>query len=149
MRRFVFNLQKVLDHRMRIEDAKKHEFVKSRLIYLKEKEKLTTLEGKLDDLVSGSPSGNNTFSYIARYNYMLLLEERIDDQKRAVGVREGEMNEKKLEFEISQKDRKVLDKLKEKAHIEYNFNMDKLEQKQNDEFALYGYVRKYFQGQFS
>lgn len=139
---FEFRLQKVLDHRMRIEDAKKQAFIKSRLVYLKEKEKLKGLENKLDELVSGEPGGSHAFSYIARYNYMLLLEERIDDQKKVVSVREGEMNQKKLEFEYSQKDRKVLDKLKEKARTEYNLHLDKIEQRQNDEFALYSYVRK-------
>lgn len=142
MGKFVFRLQKVLDHRIRIEDVKKQAFMKSRLVYLKEKEKLDQLIHRLDTINSSPVSGKNSFSYISRYNYITLLGERIEDQEKVVNVRLEEMNTKKLEFEGSQKDRKVIDKLKEKAKVEYDFNMDKLEQKQNDEYALYGYVRK-------
>lgn len=142
MARFVFRLQKVLDYRERIEDIKKQAFVKSRFEYLTEKKKLDDLENKLDDLMSCPSPGNTAFSYIARYNYMTLLEERIEDQAKITSMHEEKMNQKKQEFEASQKDRKVLDKLKERARSDYNFNMDKLEQKQNDEFALYSYVRR-------
>lgn len=142
MGRFVFNLQKVLDHRMRIEDAKKQDFIKSRLVYMKEKDTLDVLRYKLDECISNPASYKDSYSYITRYNYMVMMEDMIKDQEKVVSVREGEMNEKKLLFESSQKDRKVMDKLKEKASAYYNLEMDRFEQKQNDEFALYGYVRK-------
>lgn len=142
MARFKFRLQKVLDHRIRIEDAKKQAFVRSRQVYLKEKEKLDALKTELDICNSKPVIYGSPYFYIAKYNYILLLDERIDDQEKVVAVRQEEMNAKKVEFESSQKDRKVIDKLKEKAAMDYNFEMDKLEQKQNDEFALYGYTRK-------
>lgn len=143
MGRFVFRLQKVLDHRVRVEDEKKRAFVKARLAYLKDKEKLDNLKRELDECNSkGIEAHLKQFQYIIRLHYIELLEERIEDQAMVVKVREDEMNSKRKEFEASQKDRKIIDKLKEKAQREYNISADRMEQKQNDEFALYGYTKK-------
>lgn len=142
MGRFTFRLQKVLDHRLRVEDVKKQAFVKSRLSHLREKRILDDFHDSLKECNSRPVTGGGAFFYISKYNYITLLEERIEDQSKKVKVLYDEMNEKKLEFEDSQKDRKVLDKLKDKAYSEYNSSNDKEEQKQNDEFAIFGYVRK-------
>jgi len=142
MKGFVYRLQKVLEYRIRIEDEKKQAFVKARLEYLKEIERLQNLQHSLDLIISQENRGDNIFSYITRYNYYILLEERIEDQSMRVKIYEDEMNKKKYEFQESQKARKVLDKLKDNAQNEFMESLDRIEQKQNDEFALYGYMRK-------
>lgn len=142
MERFTFRLQKVLDHRVRVEDIKKQVFIRARLSYLNEKKGLEKLQCSLNGCTSTPVKSTGVLNYLAKYNYITLLEERIDNQSKVVKVCEDEMNEKKAEFEKSQKDRKVIDKLKENAYGDYNIFIDRLEQKQNDEFALYGYVRK-------
>lgn len=143
MKGFVFRLQKVLDHRMRVEDEKKLSFVESRINFLKEAKKLDELKKELDDCSSKPITSFSTpLQYIMIFNYISLLDERIEEQSKVVKARKDEMDIKKAQFEGSRKDRKVIDKLKENAHREYNIFMDNLEQKQNDEFALYGYTRK-------
>jgi flagellar export protein FliJ len=143
MGRFIFRLQKVLDHRAQIEDEKKQFFMKARIEYMREKAKLETLQNELRELnLKTTPPQSDVFIYIARYNYKTLLEERIEDQVIKVDLYEEEMNKKKAEFNESRKDRKVVDKLREKALANYNAEADALEQKQNDEFALYGHMRK-------
>jgi flagellar FliJ protein len=140
---FVFRLQKVLDHRSRIEENKKQVFAKSRIQYLNEKEKLDILNDTLKGFYSRDGQKNTSaFSYIAAYNYSTLMEERIEDQEKVVSVCEEDMNKKKDEFNVSRKDRKIIDKLKENALQEYNADIEKREQKMNDEFALYKYVRR-------
>ena len=140
---FAFRLQKVLDHRVRVEDIKKQTFAANRLAYLKEKENLDIMQGKLNEHVSNTAAKkSNIFNYVSHYNYMTLLEKWIEDQSIRVRLSEEEMNKKKLEFEESQKDRKVIDKIKENSFKEFKLNSDKLEQKHNDEFALYAYMRK-------
>lgn len=143
MQKFSFRLQKVLEHRIDVEEEKKRSFVKARNDYLREKEKLETLKRRLHEF-SFEEFEKNTgiFTYIARYNYIAFLEERIEEQEKRLKLFEKAVNEKRHEFEESKKDRKVLDKLKENALKDYRINMDRLEQKQNDEFALYGYMRK-------
>lgn len=143
MARFAFRLQKVLDHRLRIEDEKKRVFANSRKIYLSEKEKLEMLYRKHEESSTDKvEKTTGVFSYIAKYNYMLFLEKRIEEQIQRVKACENDMMSKKSQLEESQRNRKVLDKLKENAFKQYMLNIEKLEQKQNDEFALYGYVRK-------
>lgn len=142
MARFVFRLQKVLDNRIRIEDIKKQEYIKLRRKYIHEKEKLDILKQKLDEFIK-KPSKNNEalYTYISSYNYITLLEERIKIQTEVIKKCERELEIKRLEFEESQKNRKVLEKLKQNAKNEYDTEIDKIEQKQNDEFALYGFIR--------
>lgn len=143
MKKFVFRLQKVLDQRLRAEDEKKREFVKARIAYTKEKEKLDGLrEELLDCNLKLVDSFSGSFKYIVKYNHISLLEDRIKDQELVVKFMEQEMDSKRAEFEKSKKDRKVIEKLKENSQNEYNTFIDKQEQKLNDEFALYGYVRK-------
>lgn len=143
MKGFVFRLQKVLDHRMRVEDEKKLSFVESRANFLRESKKLDELKKELDDFSSKPIKGFSTsLQYIMTFNYISLLDERIEEQLKVVKAKKDEMDIKKVQYENSRKDRKVIDKLKENAHREYSIQMDKLEQKQNDEFALYGYTRK-------
>ncbi|KPU44691.1 flagellar biosynthesis chaperone [Oxobacter pfennigii] len=140
---FVFRLQKVLEHRMRLEDEKKQAFVKSRQEYLKELDVLNTLKDKLDECLScGWKNSMNIFSYISKQNYIVFMEDNIEDQEKRLSVLETIMERKKTEFNESQKNRKVLEKLKEKAYKEYMQEQDRVEQQQNDEFALYGYTRK-------
>lgn len=143
MKSFVFRLQKVLDYRMGVEDEKKQAFIKARLDYLREKDILDYLHEKLEGCYNDvTEKESSIFAYIAKYNYMTFLEEKKEDQVKKVQVYEEEMNKKKYEFTESQRDRKVIDKLKENALMEYRTSLDRLEQKQNDEFALYGYMRK-------
>jgi flagellar protein FliJ len=143
MARFVFRLQKVLDHRVRIEDLKKQEFIKARDAFLKEKGILEDLYKRLEECNAKTiEKSTGIFIYVARYNYITLLQERIEDQMKKVKLFEEEMLKKKYEFEESQKARKVIEKLKENAYDEFTKESDLVEQKQNDEFALYGHMRK-------
>jgi len=142
MARFAFRLQKVLEHRQRIEDDNKILFAKSRQVYLSEKEKLQMLYKKLEESRTDKvEKSTGIFTYIAKYNYMLLLEKRIEEQTKRVKACENDMLIKKNKLEESRKSRKVIDKLKENTYKQYMRNMERLEQKQNDEFALYGYMR--------
>jgi len=55
---------------------------------------------------------------------------------------EDELAIKKDELTKSTADRKVIEKLKEKAKDEFNLEVGQKEQKLNDGFALFSYVRK-------
>lgn len=139
---FTFRLQKVLDHRSRIEEVKKQAFAESRIKYFNEKQKLDLLHSRLEEFNQQDYNGDSAFSYLVSYNYMMGLEKKIEEQQKVVTVRHDEMEEKKNDFTQSRKDRKVIDKLRENALNRYKTEMDKIEQKQNDEFALYRYVKR-------
>lgn len=148
MKGFTFRLQKVLDNRERVEDEKKISFVKSKNAYLKEMQKLGELKDELEGYILKPRTNYSSVSeYLIMYNYISSLEAKIQVQFDIVKTREDEMESKKAQFEESRKDRKVLDKLKENAFREFNISFERLEQKQNDEFALGGYVRKLMQNE--
>lgn len=142
MNPFVFRLQNVLDYRKTIEAQKEQEYSKTRSDYLKEKEKLEGLQRKLQSCTQSDWGYTDAFHYQAMYNYMEFMAEKIDSQIEITDRTEGKMNEKKAEYTDSRKDRKIIDKLKENAFKDYKHESDSAEQKQNDEFALYGYMRK-------
>lgn len=144
MKGFDFRLQKVLDHRQGVEENSKQIFVKSRLEYLKEKEKLDQLKQEMYRELETARDAKkvNAFYYINRQNYIAALEDKIKDQEKRALVFHQNMEKKREAFRESQKDRKVIEKLKEKAYGEFVSESERLEQNQNDEFALYGYVRK-------
>jgi flagellar FliJ protein len=138
-----FQAPEGVGHRSRIEENKKQVFAKSRIQYLGEKQKLDILNDRLKEFSSREGKKNTSaLSYVAAYNYTTLMEERIEDQEKVVSVCEEDMNKKKDDFNESRKDRKIIDKLKENAWQEYNADIEKREQKMNDEFALYRYVRR-------
>jgi flagellar FliJ protein len=138
---FRFNLQKVLDFKMTIEEKKKNEFVKA----LKE---LTIQDNKLKELMAHKErvkkdllNFKTVFDYQNYVRYMDLLDKRIEHQKDKVNKCEKILEEKKQELIKSTSDRKVLEMLKEKALNENNLEISRKEQRLNDDFALFSYVR--------
>lgn len=139
---FTFRLQKVLDYRTKIEDQKKQEFMKARLDYTKQEEKLNSLKMELQDCIKKGWLFSDVFHYQVMNNYITFMNEKIDKQYKVTKSSKKIMDEKKSEYTESRINRKVIDKLKENAFDEYKKDSDSIEQKQNDEFALYGYMRK-------
>lgn len=139
---FDFRLQKVLDYRIKIEDKKEQEFIKSRADYLQQKEKLDSLNEELQSCIQKGWVFSDAFHYQAMYNYVTYMNEKIDRQHEETRLAKEAMDAKKSEYTDSRRDRKVIDKLKENAFSSYKKDLESIEQKQNDEFALYGYVRK-------
>lgn len=139
---FAFRLQRVLDYRTTIEDQKKQEFMKSRLDYIKEREKLDGLKNRLEGCIQNGWNFSDAFHYRVMNNYITFMTEKINSQNEVTKSAEKKVDEKKAEYTESRRNRKVIDKLKENAFKDYKKNSDSIEQKQNDEFALYGYMRK-------
>ena len=139
---FTFRLQKVLDYRNILEDQKEQEFIKSRIDYIHEKDKLNNMYEEMQAFIQEDRFFSDAFHYKTRYNYMTNMIEKIDKQQEITEAAEETMDGKKSEYTDSRKDRKVIDKLKENAFADFKKGSSSAEQKQNDEFALYGYMRK-------
>lgn len=74
--------------------------------------------------------------------YIEFLNEKIETETVKLNTLKEKFEEKKKELLKSTSDRKVLEKLKDKAKAEFEFEENKKEQKLNDDFALFSYVRK-------
>ena len=139
---FAFRLQKVLDYKNILEDRKEQEFVKSRADYIDEKDKLDHMHQQMQTFIRGNHFFTDAFHYKTMYNYMGNMIEMIDKQQEVTEAAAEVMEGKKSEYIDSRRDRRVIDKLKENALVDFKKSSADAEQKQNDELALYGYTRR-------
>lgn len=141
MDRFSFKLQRVLDFRVNLEEKKKEEFVSSLRNHMHQEKLLKKFE---EDRNSSSKSVANFRTSIEYQNYSRYLEymdNKIEEQRFKLHTANEELEKKKEELIKSTADRKVIDKLKEKALKEFEREQLLKEQRLNDDFALFAYLK--------
>lgn len=141
MEKFVFKLQKVLDYKFEIEEKKKDEFVKAQKKLLLEKNKLESLIEYKKNAVEDKSNYKSKLDYQLLLNYIDVMDDKIENQMAEIKKAEDEFAIKKDELIKSTADRKVIERLKEKAKDEFDLEIGQKEQKLNDDFALFSYVR--------
>ncbi len=138
---FSFRLQKVLDYKEKIEEKKKEEFVKALKHQLEMEQELqhfVDTKSSSNELIYGLKSSND-FQNFSRY--IEFLDNKIENAKYKLEKATEQLELKKQELIKSTSDRKVLDKLKERAKQDFDAESNKREQKLNDDFALFSYVK--------
>ncbi len=140
MDRYKFRLQKLLDLRIDKEEESKIRFKEAQV----QKE---NTELKLENLKENYAKVNksDSSSLIERKiksNYLNAVNNNIDDTKIELNENIMKLEEKRLELEKKQIERKTVETLKEKKEILFWKEQDMIEQKANDEFALYGFIRR-------
>lgn len=141
MERFDFKLQKVLDYRISIEDEKKEEYVEAQKNVLKEENLLTYFQNQKRKAME-SVSELKTCPELQAYSrYNEFMDKKILSQKDAIIRAKTIFEEKKEELLKSISDRKVLEKLKERAKEEYDFESLRKEQKFIDDLSIMSYLR--------
>lgn len=141
MEAFSFKLQKVLDYKERIEEKKKEEFVnalKYQFAMEQELKYYIDTKGASNEFIYGLKSSND-FQNFSRY--IEFLDNKIENAKYKFAKATEQLELKKQELIKSTSDRKVLDKLKERARQDFEAEINKREQKLNDDFALFSYVK--------
>lgn len=141
MERFNFGLQRVLDFKINIEEKKKEEFVKALKNSIAQEKKLKYL---LDEKSSSSKQilkFKTSLEYQNFSRYMEYIDNKIENQRYKLQEANEKLEDCKKELIKSTADRKILDKLKEKALEEFEREEAKKEQKLNDDFALFSYMK--------
>lgn len=144
MKVFNYGLQNILDYRTDMEEDEKNKFSVILKEFNREEEKLKSLQEKLDKALFSSINRNKN-DVIEQKNfqhYMHFLREKIEIQRQLLKEIKGRLEAKKQEVALAQKERKVMEKLKNKAFNNYKVEMNKIEQRTIDELALYSYMRK-------
>lgn len=144
MGKFRFSMEKVLDWRSDTEEAKKKEFGDA------QREKFRQ-EAVLHELIQENIKIKNEsltttrIDILRRQNmYKVMLDERIVQQKNQVEIAEKSVETARIALMEAHKDKKIMEKLKEK---EYTFVMEQEkseEQKQLDEMATLSYGRSFY-----
>jgi flagellar FliJ protein len=143
MARFVFKLQPVLNVKRQVEDNIKNELGKAVRKLEEEKQKLAALVNVLEGIVAefNDRTRKTTVSKLILYNaYLSLLDFKIKQQK--VNVNKASVNVDKIREELifAMKERKIMEKLKEKKYEMYLDDLKAAEQKTNDDLAGYMYI---------
>ncbi len=139
--KYKFKLQKLLDIRIKEEEE-------SKIAYGKEQNKKNMLENKLDDLKSKYNEYNNMsnikdiVTQKITLNYLEVLIKNIEETNEELIKQEENIKKAKEDFIQKQIKRKSLETLKEKQINEIKKEEERIEQLNNDEFALYAYLRK-------
>lgn len=144
MGKFRFSMEKVLDWRSDTEEAKKKELGDA------QREKFQQ-EALLQELIQENIKIKNEsltttrIDILRRQNmYKVMLDERIVQQKNQVEIAEKSVEAARIALMEAHKDKKIMEKLKEK---EYTFVLEQEkseEQKQLDEMATLSYGRSFY-----
>lgn len=138
---YKFRLQKLLEIREKQEEEKKLLFMEA----TSEKKKVEVKLENLKDNYNKYSSMNNfssTFERKLQYNYLNLLVSSIDSVTVELSERNKVLNEKRDELIAAQVNRKTVEILKDKKKKEFLAEETRIEQLQNDEYALYGFIRQ-------
>ncbi|MBP2031382.1 flagellar FliJ protein [Clostridium algifaecis] len=147
MKKYEFRLQKLLDIRIDKEDESKREFQSARKKSLKIKEKLDYLKESYDKYKDISNVDSIVQQKIT-HMYLKSLNYSIEDTSSELKASEKIVDEKRNELKKRQIDRKTVDILKDKEKAIFIKEQNRIEQKQNDEFGLYGFIRNMRNGEF-
>lgn len=138
--KYEFKLQKLLDLREEKEEESKRLFRESMKALNEEKEKLNIIKEDIKKYSSIKTDEDLIYQKIKR-NYLKALEIGKKEAEKQVKIKEKELYFRREDLIGKQKERKTVEKLKEKDKEKFFKELDRIESINNDEFALYGYIR--------
>ena len=142
MATFRFRLQSVLHIKMQQEDLQKNELGKAIQKLETEKLELARQNGTLNELNTefNKKARKTTVHKLIEFNgYLSLLTSKIKLQKENVNCAALNVDKVREELVKTVKERKILDKVKEKKQAEFFQEQKKIEQKTNDEIVSYNH----------
>ncbi|EDP69244.1 hypothetical protein CAT7_09390 [Carnobacterium sp. AT7] len=144
MTKYQFSMEKVLDWRSDTEEEKKKNLVQ---VQQSKQQQETILRRLIDEniKIKNDSLSTNRIDVLRRQNlYKDMIDEKIIHQKNVVNKAEKEVEVARIELMEAHKDRKVMEKLKEK---EYTLTMEQEkqeEQKQLDEMATLSFGKSFY-----
>lgn len=145
MAKFTFKLQPLLSVKSQQEDNQKNELAKAVRKLEQEKAFLKKLETEEKELISdfNEKSRKSTVEKLIEYNqYLSFLNTRIRKQKENVNCADRNVDKVREELIRIVKEKKILDKLKDRKYEQYLLDEQKAEQKLNDEIISYKHKGK-------
>lgn len=142
MEHYQFRLQKLLDIRIEKEEESKRNFRDAQSEKLKAEEKLNNLKENYNKHreMNGSESA---IERKIKYVYLNAVNYSIVETAEELKSKEKVLEDKRQELKQKQIDRKTVESLKEKQMAEFIKEQNLIEQKINDEFALYAFIRNH------
>lgn len=137
---YKFSLQKLLEIREEKEEESKRLFTESQRQKQITENELSNMRDSYDKYKGIRPGEDVIYQKIKR-NYLLALESGIKSKEKELVVKSREVEVRRIDLKQRQVDRKIVETLKEKQYRAFIKEQDRIEQINNDEFALYAYMR--------
>jgi len=138
---YKFKLQRLLDIREQEEEGKKIVFMEALRNKNKVEAELKDLEDSFEKYSIVTNDMNTTERKI-QHHYLNLLNSTIGITKEKLKTDEARVESTRKELITAQVNKKIVSILKEKDKAEFIKEENRIEQIQNDEFALYGFLRE-------
>ncbi|GAA0862755.1 flagellar export protein FliJ [Paraclostridium tenue] len=140
MTKYKFKLQKLLDIKIKEEEASKLEYTKAQNDKKILEENIKSLDSDYKRYSKFNES-EDTISQKIRFNYLYFITQTIEECNNMLVEKEKKVSEAKDNFIEKQINRKSLETLKENKLTKLRKEEERKEQIENDEFALYAYIR--------
>ncbi|MDD7794599.1 flagellar export protein FliJ [Clostridium sp. 'White wine YQ'] len=138
--RFTFKLDKLLDMRVKNEEESVRLFKDTQREKMVIEEKLDDMRNDYDRYRGIKPGESIVYQKIKR-NYMTALNQGIAEKERELEIKDRELEIRRDNLKQRTIERKTVERLKEKKYEAFTKEQDRIERVNNDEFALYAYIR--------
>lgn len=144
MKRHQFSMEKILEWRITEEDNARKSVLQAQSKMQQHQQQLTRLVNENTKLKHEQMKLTEISTL--RYNHHLkgLIDEKIVIQKNAIDQAQSEMEQLQEALIQAHKDRKIMEKLKERESVQVLAQAKSEEQKQLDEIATLQYKKSYF-----
>jgi flagellar FliJ protein len=148
MEQFKFSLQKLLDIRTDKEEKSKQSFVEAQRQKQLVQNKLNELKANYDKHKVFNKNESIVEQKI-KNNYLYALNIGINQANKDLEKKNKIVEEKREELKQNQIERKTVEIIKEKKQVAFITEQNRIEQVNNDEFALYSFMRNMRGGELS
>jgi flagellar protein FliJ len=135
-KKFNFTLQPVLDHRKRIEDQKQQTLAMRRRAWEEARRELDRLNDEFRSNSRELRERHNAFDVEelrVRYAHLQFIDRMIDAQIKVLAERQVALDRARKDLVAASKNRKVVDKLKERRKLAYSAEELRVEQIELDD----------------
>lgn len=145
MAAFKFRLQKVLDYKQQVEDTKKQELFRLMKIFHEEEKVLIKLHElllkKLSEFEEKQQGELDILELLFYSGYISRLNGEIEQQREKLKQLALQIEQKRGEVIAASKERRIMEKLREKKYKEFMKEESRREQKFLDEIGNNAFVR--------
>ena len=141
MQKYNFSMEKILDLRSNKEKDEMTRFAALQNELHQQKKLLSNLEKDMENLNRDGYKKVDVNQLRLNHLYKQNLVNQMDVQSEIIEETSHDLENKRLDLIEAQKDRKIMEKLKEKDFILYKNNVKAMEQKELDEIAIQRYKR--------
>lgn len=143
MAKFVYKMESILSVKYKLEDQAKNVFAEANMVLNAEEEKLTDLQirkANYEKQLLGQVSGNLKIMEIRRMEEAVeIMKYYIKMQIIAVNTAKQQVEKARVKLNRAMQERKIQEKLKEKAFEEFLMEVNKEERKELDELVSFKY----------